>query len=59
MVFWGARDSLTRDDQDALTAAIPGARLVVYAGAGHGLHWEEPERFARDLAAFVAELEGR
>jgi len=29
------------------------ARLLVYHGAGHALHWEEPARFAADLAAFT------
>jgi pimeloyl-ACP methyl ester carboxylesterase len=43
-------------EQESLRAAIPGARLVTYAGAGHSPHWEEPERFAAQLAAFVAEL---
>jgi non-heme chloroperoxidase len=37
--------------------AITGARLVVYENAGHALHWEEPERFAADLAAFVKSLD--
>jgi pimeloyl-ACP methyl ester carboxylesterase len=27
--------------------------LIVYAGAGHGFHWEDPDSFARDLTAFV------
>jgi pimeloyl-ACP methyl ester carboxylesterase len=54
LVVWGARDALcSRGDQDALLAAIPGSRLIVYERAGHGLHWEEPERFAADLVAFV------
>jgi len=30
--------------------------LVVYAGAGHTAHAEEPERFAADLVAFVEEV---
>jgi non-heme chloroperoxidase len=56
LVLWGDRDALTQDGQEALTAAIARSRLVVYAGAGHGLHWEEPERFAADLTAFVESL---
>jgi non-heme chloroperoxidase len=57
LILWGARDALcSRRDQDALLAAIAGSRLVVYENAGHGLHWEEPERFAADLAAFVQTL---
>jgi non-heme chloroperoxidase len=53
LIFWGDRDSMTQGGQGALSAAIPGSRRLVYAGAGHGLHWELPERFAADLAAFV------
>jgi pimeloyl-ACP methyl ester carboxylesterase len=30
---------------------------VVYPGAGHLLHVEEPGLMASDLAAFIAELE--
>jgi len=53
-IVWGALDALcSRDDQQALLAAIPRSRLTIYAEAGHSPHWEEPERFARDLAAFV------
>lgn len=57
LLLWGARDAIVgRADQDALLA-IPGARLTAYREAGHAPHWEEPERFARDLAGFVASLE--
>lgn len=54
LVIWGDRDEFfPRPDQDALLSAIPHAQLLVYEGAGHGLHWEQPERFARNVAAFV------
>lgn len=55
LILWGDQDAIcTRDSQERVQAAIPHARFVVYEGAGHALHWEEPERFAADLAAFVA-----
>jgi pimeloyl-ACP methyl ester carboxylesterase len=57
LLIWGDQDSFVpREDQDALLTAIKGAHLVVYEGAGHALHWEEPARFAADVAAFVAGL---
>jgi pimeloyl-ACP methyl ester carboxylesterase len=57
LILWGARDHYCpRRDQDALLTAIAGSRLVVYEDAGHALHWEEPERFAADLVAFVGSL---
>jgi non-heme chloroperoxidase len=60
LVLWGDRDGLARRiDQDALVAGIAGARFEVYEGTGHALHWEEPERFAAELTAFVEALAGR
>jgi pimeloyl-ACP methyl ester carboxylesterase len=57
LIIWGERDNFcSRSDQDALLSAISGSRLVTYAGAGHALHWEQPERFASDVAAFVEEI---
>jgi non-heme chloroperoxidase len=54
LVIWGDRDALcSRTAEDALLAAIRGARLLVYEGAGHALHWEEPARFAADVVAFA------
>ena len=55
LLLHGARDTFALDrDQAALLEAIAGARLVRYAEAGHALHWEEPARFAADVAAFVS-----
>lgn len=57
LIIWGQQDArYSPGDQDALAAAIPNSRLRVYPGAGHAPHWEEPERFASDLVAFVEEL---
>jgi non-heme chloroperoxidase len=57
LIVWGEFDAFVpRADQDALLAAIPGSRLIVVPGAGHGFHWEQSARFAADLAAFVAEI---
>jgi non-heme chloroperoxidase len=57
LLVWGDQDAFVPEsDQDTLLAAIPGSRLEVYRGAGHAVHWEEPARFAVDLAAFVAGL---
>ena len=52
LIVWGDRDVIARHaDQHTLAAGIRDARLIVYEGTGHALHWEEPERFARDLVA--------
>lgn len=58
ILFWGERDNFsTHEQQQELASEIPGAELRVYAGAGHSLHWEEPRRFAGDLANFVRTLQ--
>jgi pimeloyl-ACP methyl ester carboxylesterase len=57
LIIWGDQDTiLPRSDQEALAAAIAGSRLVVYPGAGHAFYWEEPDRFASDLVAFIEDL---
>lgn len=54
LVLWGDRDGIfPRSEQELLVETIPDARLVVYPETGHALHWERPERFARDLEEFV------
>ena len=60
LIVWGDQDSFfPRSEQDALASGISDARLVVYSGAGHATHWEEPERFASQLADFVESVTPR
>lgn len=55
LLLWGERDSMfSKADQERLLEAIPGSRLIRYTDTGHALHWERPERFAKDIMAFVA-----
>jgi pimeloyl-ACP methyl ester carboxylesterase len=54
-LIWGDRDAyFDRAEQEKLLAGIPDAELKVYRGIGHAPHWEEPDRAARDITAFVA-----
>jgi len=54
LIIWGNQDKIIpRSDQEALATAIPGSRLVVYPDAGHAFYWEEPDRVASDLVAFI------
>lgn len=40
------------------TPPIPSSRLIVYEDTGHLVLWEQPERVAADLTAFVSALAG-
>jgi pimeloyl-ACP methyl ester carboxylesterase len=54
LILWGDKETIfPRSEQDALLAALPNARLKVYEDTGHGMHWERPERFAKDLQEFM------
>lgn len=54
LVVWGAHDVLfDRSTQDALVRAIPDAHLVVFPEAAHSPNWENPDRFVREVAAFL------
>ena len=60
LILWGDRDELLpREQQDDLARAIPGSRLIVYEGTGHLVLWEQPDRVAADLKAFVATVHDR
>ena len=53
LLVWGEQDAfISRETQDELLATLPDARLEVYENVGHAVHWEQPLRFARDVAAF-------
>ncbi|HEX7167734.1 MAG TPA: alpha/beta hydrolase [Acidimicrobiales bacterium] len=57
LLIWGDADPLVRLDAQAdLLARIPSATLVTYGGVGHTPRWEDPERFAADVIAFVDRL---
>jgi non-heme chloroperoxidase len=54
LILWGEQDVVfSREDQERLAAAIPGATLRVYPDTGHAVHWERPEQVVRDLEAFM------
>lgn len=56
LLIWGAKDPIFGPvDRRTLTDALPAARVVVYPDYGHNPFWEDPERVARDLDAFLAE----
>lgn len=56
LIMWGDRDQYALStDQEAIRAAIPGARMIVHRGGGHAIHWEDPARVANDLVAFLYE----
>lgn len=54
LLLWGDKDGfIAMSDQDQLVKQIKNAKLVIYKGTGHALHWEEPNRFVSDLLNFV------
>jgi pimeloyl-ACP methyl ester carboxylesterase len=56
LLIHGEQDAyVTREDQDVFLREIPDARLRVYEGTGHAMHWEDPARVAHDLMSFVAD----
>jgi pimeloyl-ACP methyl ester carboxylesterase len=60
LIVWGARDTLLpRADQEAMTAEIPGARLVIHPDVGHMPVVEAPERVAADLSALCDAVAAR
>jgi pimeloyl-ACP methyl ester carboxylesterase len=57
LVVWGDEDELsTRDDSEAMAAALPQGRLAVLEGAGHLSAIETPEAFTGVVADFLREL---
>jgi proline iminopeptidase len=53
LVIAGERDyQIGLQPQRELASRLPDAQLLVYEGAGHFMYVDQPERFARDVAAF-------
>lgn len=58
LIVWGDKDAFcSRADQDALAAAFRNAKLLVYPGIGHAVHWEMPQRAATDVAIWLRRIE--
>ena len=54
LVLWGDRDTLIPIEQGrAFTALLEGAVFRTFEGAGHYLHNEQPEVFARTVRGFL------
>jgi pimeloyl-ACP methyl ester carboxylesterase len=54
LLLWGDADHLVdRAMQTTLASRICGAELLVYDGIGHTPRWEDPTRFALDVATFA------
>jgi pimeloyl-ACP methyl ester carboxylesterase len=54
LIIWGDRDTYaTYEDQVKLKSALHNATFLKYEGIGHASHWEDPERFTRDLVNFI------
>nr|WP_274597158.1 alpha/beta hydrolase [Microvirga tunisiensis] len=59
LIVWGERDDMAlRAEQEILLRSIPNVRFLIFEGAGHAPHWEEPERFASVVADFVNDRSG-
>jgi pimeloyl-ACP methyl ester carboxylesterase len=43
----------SRAEQEDLARQLPAARIRIFPGVGHSLHWEDPEGFARALLTVV------
>lgn len=54
LILWGDQDTYTpRASQHRLHSLIPGARLKIYEGNGHALHWEVPVEVTGDVVSFL------
>jgi non-heme chloroperoxidase len=54
LIVWGDQDAFfSRLEQEMLRDRIPDSQLIVYAGAGHGFHWEDPTQFTSDVTRFL------
>ncbi len=58
LLLWGESDPLVPlSYAEQVRAEVPQARLVVIPNAGHIPMWESPERFNRELLAFLSDVD--
>src|SRR5690606_26807565 len=58
LIVWGDKDKFClRTDQNILKDTLKDSELLVYEHIGHAVHWETPERFAKDLEAFLMTMQ--
>jgi pimeloyl-ACP methyl ester carboxylesterase len=56
LVVWGERDAITPHALGhGIAAAVPGARLLTLAEAGHNPMWERAEAFNAEVLCFLAD----
>ena len=57
LIVWGSKDRMI-PAWHAISAqkAVPGSRVELFEGAGHFPHLDDPDRFARVLQDFMAEV---
>jgi pimeloyl-ACP methyl ester carboxylesterase len=55
LILWGDQDALLDATyQDRLKKAYPAAQFETFAGAGHNMFWEYPEKAAGLIETFLA-----
>lgn len=56
LVLWGDQDGLfDASHQERLRAALPAARFETFAGYGHNMFWETPERVGATVGSFLGD----
>ena len=56
LILWGDQDGLfDASHQERLRAALPAARFETFAGYGHNMFWETPERVGATIETFLGE----
>jgi len=57
LIFWGDKDQICPESiQYRMIKEFKNAKLIIYPGTGHALHWEQPLRFADDFVPFVTSV---
>jgi pimeloyl-ACP methyl ester carboxylesterase len=56
LLIWGGKESIfLKPDRDALSTALPGARVKIFPELGHNSFWEDPAAVAAVINPFLHE----